>query len=698
MVGQTLGGRYRILEELGSSGQTYLAQDGHHPEQPRVILRRWQPGSCSEDSIPPLGLEEPSSPKTPSPSSKRHLFQQEAALWERLGSHEGIPRLLTYFEQEGDFYWVEEWIEGPTLEQALRQATEQGQPWTEAEVRAFLQDVLQTLAFLHSEGVNCCNLEPSCLICRQADGRWVVLGCFNSGPAAADSDLQALGLMALQVLSGIPTHKLFCDPLTGELRWHDLAVASPPFAAFLDRLVGCDPRQRFASAAAALAALQALPPADESVGLPGAEILSPPDPAAADPWQEPTTPPRSPVSLRARFWIPPLWAGSGLAALLVLIGAAAWQLGLWGTDAADLESAEPALRGSLSVAPNVQGTGSPSPALDLADWAKSLRLKAKLESPAAITALAISPQENLLATGGDDGVIRFWDPQAGQLLQSWTGHEGSIETLAISPDGTFLVSGGADKTVRVWDLAALGDPALPSGDGVPRLQLQGHTELINSVAISPDGRWIASGSADRTIRLWQAEDGQLIRTIDSAAYPVTQGAGITAVAFGRWSGEDGISSWILVAANGNPAVHLWDPRSGALLKTLEADYPVEQVLLSPDGRYLLAASASGIWIWNVGTGSLERTLAQPLSGLATLALSPDGRLLASGTDHRAQQIKLWDLGSGKELRTLGGQTWMVSALLFGPNGQTLLSGGADGAIRIWGPEHPASEPEKGTQP
>ncbi|MFS8823471.1 WD40 repeat domain-containing protein, partial [Synechococcus sp. W60.2] len=347
--------------------------------------------------------------------------------------------------------------------------------------------------------------------------------------------------------------------------------------------------------------------------------------------------------------------------------------------------------------PNPSKTGSP--ALDLADWAKSLRLKAKLEGPAAITALAISPDGNLLVAGGDDGVIRFWDPQAGQLLQSWTGHEGSIETLAISPNGTFLVSGGADKTVRVWDLAALGDPALRSGEGVPRLQLQGHTDLINSVAISPDGRWIASGSADRTIRLWQAEDGQLVRTIDSAAYPVTQGAGITAVAFAP-SGlaEEGSSPWILVAANGNPAVYLWDPRSGALLKTLEADYPIEQVLLSPDGRHLLAASASGIWIWNVGTGSRERTLPQPLSGLATLALSPDGRLLASSTDHRAQQIKLWDLRSGKELRTLGGQTWMVSALLFGPDGQTLLSGGADGAIRIWGPEHPASEAEKGTQP
>jgi hypothetical protein len=74
----------------------------------------------------------------------------------------------------------------------------------------------------------------------------------------------------------------------------------------------------------------------------------------------------------------------------------------------------------------------------------------------------------------------------------------------------------------------------------------------------------------------------------------------------------------------------------------------------------------GILVWNLGTGSLERTLPQTLSGLAALALSPDGRLLASGTDYRAHQIKLWDLRSGEQLRTLGGQTWMVSVLLFGP--------------------------------
>ncbi|MFS8779309.1 hypothetical protein [Synechococcus sp. W55.1] len=748
MVGQTLGGRYRILEALGSSGQTYLAQDGHHPERLRVVIRRWQPGQSAlhrergEDS-----------------ASLRHLFQQEAALREHLGSHEGITRLLAYFEQEGEFYWVEEWVEGPTLEQTLLlgDTTEKGQPttpshqsamhrycerdWTEAEVRALLQDVLQTLAFLNREGVSCCNLQPSRLIYRQPDGRWVLLGWGVGAFSGSGSenppgsrrcgDLHALGLIALQALSGIPPQKLFRDPLTGELRWHDLVskklhpALSAPFAAFLDRLVGCNPQQCFPSAAEALAALQALPAGDSSVAPIAADwvrstLLFPDPGAAADPLQEPTTPPRSPVALRARPWIPPVWAGGSLAALLVLMVAGAWQMranfGLRGEpkDSVPLTrtgSSGPAGRNGLGLRPTREnGSHASVPTAvtvaeasrsdnDPADWAKSLQLKATLEGPAAITALAISPDGNLLAAGGDDGIIRLWDPHAGELLQTLAGHKGSIEALAISPDGTFLVSGGADKTVRVWDF-----PALPPGDGVPRLQLQGHTELINSVAISPEGRWIASGSADRTIRLWQADNGQLIRTLSphtaAAAQETTQRAGITAVAFGprptrmdTSRQSEGIPPWILVAANGDPTVYLWDPGSGALLETLKADYPIEQVLLSPDGRYLLAGSTGGILVWNLGVGALERTLPQPFAGLAALALSSDGRLLASGTDHRAHQIKLWDLRSGEELRTLAGQTWMVSALLFGPGrgsvaqryGQTLLSGGADGSIRIWGP-------------
>lgn len=743
MVGQTLGGRYQLIKELGSGGfgQTYLAQDGHRPGHPWVVVKHLKPRSHDSEVL----------------SVARRLFQQEAEILEQLGSHDRIPRLLAYFEQEAEFYLVEEWIEGQTLEQVF----ENGQLWTEAEVRAFLQDVLQTLAFVHQQGVIHRDLKPSNLIRRQGDNQWVLIdfgavkqlaqsprpqadlaepssdytiGIGSPGYMPSEqlggnphlsSDLYALGLIALQALSGIPPQKLFHDPLTGELRWHDLASITAPLTAFLDRLVCYDWRQRFASAAEALAALEALP----ELSLPGVstEILPNPVPSAerfhgpdlGPPLHEPTTPPCSRPSLRARLQVPPAWVGGTLAALLVLILGGSWQmganLGLWKGRglSANAPEAEPlqtdradALSNDLKASDRSQSPAGIS-TLNPVRWAKALQLKATLEGPAAITALAMNPEGTLLASGGDDGLVKLWDPRTGDRLETLVGHEGSIETLAISPDGTFLVSAGADRTVRLWDLATLSE----------RLQLQGHTELINSVAISPDSRWIASGSADRTIRLWQADSGQLLRTVDSTAHELTAGAGITAVAFGPGrtpptriaalgeAGEEGIPlappPLLLAAANADPTIHLWDPSSGALLETLEADYPVEQVLLSRDGRYLFSGSANGISIWNLGTGSLERTLPQHFSSLATLTLSPDDRLLASGTDHRAKAIQLWDLRTGELLRTLGGHTWTVSALLFSPDGQTLYSGSVDGSIRIWGPEvepEASAEGESGGQP
>ncbi|HEY9761787.1 MAG TPA: tetratricopeptide repeat protein [Trichocoleus sp.] len=271
MLNQQVGGRYQILSYLGGGGfgQTYLAEDCHLPDHPRCVVKQLKPQKVDGHSL----------------ELARRLFDAEARALDQLGTHECIPRLMAHFEEDAQFYLVQEYIEGTLLSEEL-QATG---PLNEADTIELLTNVLTTLSFVHEQQVIHRDIKPSNLIRRQSD-RKVVLIDFGSvkqvsgsvfetdgqvsitvaigslgympneqlaGQPCLASDIYAVGMLGLQALTGIDPKRLQKDPRTSEILWHDLVPVSASLRAILDKMVRYDYRQRYPSAQAALMALQA---------------------------------------------------------------------------------------------------------------------------------------------------------------------------------------------------------------------------------------------------------------------------------------------------------------------------------------------------------------------------------------------------------------------------------------------------------
>jgi len=135
---------------------------------------------------------------------------------------------------------------------------------------------------------------------------------------------------------------------------------------------------------------------------------------------------------------------------------------------------------------------------------------------AGITSVALSPDGKLVAAGSLDTMVRVWNVQTAQQIERLKGHKDSVYSVAFSPDGKCLVSGSLDRTLRVWDLSAtkraienqVPGKEVEKGLGTCQSTLNGHKDYVLSVAISPDGQWVVSGSKDRSIQFWNIASGQ----------------------------------------------------------------------------------------------------------------------------------------------------------------------------------------------
>lgn len=628
-----LRNRYRVVKPIGQGGfgRTYLAADQDMLNASCVI---------KQFSVQSQG--------TKSQEKAIELFNKEAYRLHELGEHPQIPTLLAYFEQDKRLYLVQQFIEGQNLYQELLQ---QG-VFHENKVREILRDILPVLKFIHERQVIHRDITPTNIIRRQIDGKLVLIDFgiakqitestasqpgtkigtegyapleqLRNGQVFPASDIYSLGATCIYLMTQVKPDSLY-NPLNGQWIWRDYlrkkgSDVSDNLAQILDKMLKDWVNERYQSADIILQDLNV-------VG-----------------WQP--DPPKNPAPAKPSTFTPPLPFSRQPAP-------------------------NPSVSGRLNITKtpvsSVRNTGRPitPPPVSLPPNSNSAKriwrcVNTLNGHTSWVMAVAISPNKQVIASGGLDDQIKVWSSQTGEILNSLSGHTKAVNCLTVSPDGLILVSGSDDEKIKLWNLHT----------ATLMQTLTEHSRDVNAVVISPDGQILISGGDDRTIKLWRLKNGLPIRTLFASA------GMIKAIAIQPQG--------VLIATGGlDNQIRLWKLATGELINTLYGHFnSVYSVAFSPDGKMLASASKDKtVKLWNLQTGELIRTFSGHNGYVNAVEISPDGQTVISASSDKT--IKIWRLETGELLFTLNEHTSAVNGLAMSVDGQLLVSASSDKTIKIW---------------
>ncbi|MEG4006426.1 protein kinase [Microcoleus sp. Pol11C1] len=803
MVSQLLDGRYQIIEviETGEFGQTYLAKDIRRPGEPQCFVKHLRPGTTEPKLI----------------NTTRRLFQKEAEVLEKLGQHDQIPQLFAYFEENEEFFLVESFVAGHSLSTEIVP----GKPLTEEKMIPLLKELLEILVFVHGQGVIHRDIKPANLIRRYSDNKLVLIDFgsvkeihiaqrqapvtvrigtleympieqFQYNPQL-NSDIYALGMIGIQAMTGLPAYDLpklrdLKNSNKGEIVWRHLATCSQALADVLDNMVRYDFRERYQSAAEALADLRKIGDRSRAripkltiyreevdrrsssrgdITVVGRRILDELRvslellPEEAEAIEDEVLNPyrkyrqkgeRYEQSLQEAMQQEYPFSQETREELKRLQQV----LGLTDEDAAKIEELviPKSLFAKLYKAISTVLEGHRNPNLPPASSAPHLELQASpavssqvnlngktdfsLAQPAPTGAApteriaspaALVPKETrkfnpylagatiaalLAAIGGVYGYLKWQEGQqrvqkesqqlnqiealykgsnyedcisqiptiadtssryaSAQELQeqcqaglrwknakvkNFAQHSDAVGSVAFSPDGLMLASGSKDKTIQIWDLAT----------GKSIRTFPGDSSTIWSVAFDSSGTKLATGTGFWRVMLWDLKTGQVIRSLDHTA--------------SVWSVALSPNGQLVASGSGDKTTKISDAATGRLIQSFpdHTDF-VYSVAFTPDGKSLVSASKDKkITVVDVATGALLKTIEGHGDPVRSIAVSPDGKTIVSGSYD--ESIKIWNIETGDLIRSIQGHSDDIVSVAISPDGKFIASGSKDKTIKVW---------------
>lgn len=308
-----------------------------------------------------------------------------------------------------------------------------------------------------------------------------------------------------------------------------------------------------------------------------------------------------------------------------------------------------------------------------------------------VSSVAISPDGLVIASGSEDQSVRLWDSRTNHCLKVLQGYNSGVWSVAFSPDGQQLVSGGQDRLVHAWKIDAQKRPEQFNQGQLTAQPYPGHTSWIWSVAYSPDGATLASGSEDSTIRLWQISPQQTF------SHPHQQQI-LTGHTHAVWSVAFSPDGAAIASGSLDGTLRLWERETGTCQHILHQHQSgVWSVAFAPQhplGKancHLLASGSQDqtICLWEIGVSQQLPTLSvKPLktlkghtSWIRCIVFNPSGHLLASSSSDGT--VKLWQVETGECIQTWKAHNSLVLAVTFSPDGTILATGGGDGSVKLW---------------